>query len=192
MPENYFIEATYQALNFSLSGIPTGAYEDCRFVNCIFTGCNLSSLRFSDCEFEDCDLSNAIVADTAFQEVNFRNCKLLGIDFSEGRLFRFKVDFVSCQLNWASFQGLPLKGTRFENCQLLGTDFTQTNLEGAVFDGANLEETVFSRTNLASADFRTAQNFTIDPEENNLKKAQFSAHSLAGLLAKYQLRIEGA
>lgn len=98
---------------------------------------------------------------------------------------------MSCLLNWATFQGLSMKGTRFENCQLPGTDFTQTNLEEAVFDGANLAGAVFFRTNLMGADFRTAHNFTIDPEENNLKKAQFSAHSLAGLLGKYQLRIEG-
>jgi uncharacterized protein YjbI with pentapeptide repeats len=192
MPESYFTETTYRGIDFSSAGIPAGAYEDCRFLNCVFTGCNLSSYRFSDCEFQDCDLSNTVVADTALQEVIFRNCKLLGIDFSESRLFRFKVNFVNCQLNWASFQALPMKGTRFENCQLIETDFTQTNLEDAVFDGANLAGAVFFRTNLTGADFRTADNFTIDPEENIMKKAQFLAHSLAGLLAKYQLRIEGA
>lgn len=191
MPENYFTEITYQGHDFSRQGVPSGAYEDCRFRNCIFTDCDLSGLRFTDCEFQDCDLSNAVVQDTAFQEVRFRDCKLLGILFSDCRTFRFKVDFFACQLNWASFQALPMKGTRFEKCQLIETDFTQTQLEDAIFDAVNLEGAVFFRTHLVGADFRTADHFSIDPEENDLRKAHFSAYSLAGLLGKYQLRIEG-
>ncbi len=191
MPDNYFVDTTYKAIDFSAKGFPAGDYEDCTFINCIFSGSNLRGSRFADCEFQDCDLSNAEMVDTAFQEVIFRDCKLLGVHFSSCRTFRFKVEFVNSQLNWASFEALSMKTTRFESCQLLGTDFTQADLEKAEFIGTNLEGAVFSRTNLAGADFQTADNFMIDPEENNLKQARFSAHSLAGLLGKYQLRIEG-
>ena len=45
------------------------------------------------------------------------------------------------------------------------------------------------RTNLTEADFRTAQNFSIDPLENQLKKAKFSRENLEGLLEKLQLKI---
>jgi len=113
MPDNYFTDATYKAVDFSAQGLPVGAYEECTFINCILSGSNLNEFRFADCEFQDCDLSNAEMIDTAFQEVIFRDCKLLGVHFSSCRTFRFKVEFVNCQLNWASFQSLPMKGTRF-------------------------------------------------------------------------------
>lgn len=49
---------------------------------------------------------------------------------------------------------------------------------------------VFSRTILKEADFLTASNYIIDPELNNIRKAKFSLSSVAGLLNKYDIKIE--
>ena len=48
----------------------------------------------------------------------------------------------------------------------------------------------FYQTNIEECDFRTAYHFSIDPENNQVKKAKFSANGLAGLLDKYQLKID--
>jgi fluoroquinolone resistance protein len=50
--------------------------------------------------------------------------------------------------------------------------------------------TVFNRTNLEKCDFRTAFDYSIDPETNRLKNARFSTSGISGLLDKYNLIIE--
>ena len=47
----------------------------------------------------------------------------------------------------------------------------------------------FSQTILKNADLSTSYNFIIDPDSNNIKNAKFSVHGLAGLLAKYDIKI---
>jgi fluoroquinolone resistance protein len=43
---------------------------------------------------------------------------------------------------------------------------------------------------LEKADFRTAYNYSIDPEKNRIKKAKFSIFGVTGLLDKYDIEIE--
>jgi uncharacterized protein YjbI with pentapeptide repeats len=68
-------------------------------------------------------------------------------------------------------------------------DFTKTNITGAIFDQCYLENAIFSETILEKSDFRTAYNFSIDPQENRLQRAKFSKDNLAGLLTKYKIDI---
>jgi uncharacterized protein YjbI with pentapeptide repeats len=74
---------------------------------------------------------------------------------------------------------------------MMETDFTEADMTDAHFHNCNLDRAFFSRTILKNADFRSSYNFTIDPDNNNLKKARFSVQGLPGLLAKYDIRIEG-
>ncbi|MGI8788822.1 MAG: hypothetical protein ACR2HG_13805 [Pyrinomonadaceae bacterium] len=43
---------------------------------------------------------------------------------------------------------------------------------------------------MEKADFQTAYNYSIDPESNRIKKAQFSIPGIARLLDKYEIEIE--
>jgi uncharacterized protein YjbI with pentapeptide repeats len=83
-----------------------------------------------------------------------------------------------------------MKKSRFIGCSLVEVDFATADLSGAVFDKSNLSMAVFKQTNLENADFRAAENYALDPAENRMKKAKFSASGLAGLLSKYNLVIE--
>ena len=65
-------------------------------------------------------------------------------------------------------------------------------MRGAIFDKCDMAKAKFEKTNLEKADFRTAINFTIDPEKNRLKKARFSSAGLPGLLYKYDIEIDNA
>ena len=80
--------------------------------------------------------------------------------------------------------------TKFDKCSLKETDFTEVNLSASVFSDCDLTGAIFSNTILEKVDFRTANNYSIDPEFNKLKKAKFSAFNLDGLLYKYQLDID--
>ena len=69
-------------------------------------------------------------------------------------------------------------------------DFTESDLTGAIFSNCNLTKSLFDNTILEKADLRTAYNYSIDPENNRVKKAKFSVPGLPGLLDKYDLEIE--
>jgi len=79
--------------------------------------------------------------------------------------------------------------TAFIKSSLKEVSFSRTNLSQAVFGECDLSGTVFSSTNLTAADMRTAFNYSIDPELNTLKQAQFSLHGIEGLLNKYGIKI---
>ncbi len=80
--------------------------------------------------------------------------------------------------------------TLFKNSQLQGIDFTETDLTSAVFDNCDLSQAIFDLSILEKADFRTAYNYSINPENNRLKKAKFSVLGLSGLLDNYDIEIE--
>ena len=126
---------------------------------------------------------------TFLQSVTFKNCKILGVNFSECQDFLFSVSFQSCMLDYVSFAGKKMVKTSFAKCSLKQADFTQTNLSGSAFGDCDLMDAVFARTNLTEAKLDTAYNYTIDPEINILKKASFSINGVAGLLSKYGIKI---
>ena len=91
---------------------------------------------------------------------------------------------------FSSFNKTKLKNTVFENSQLHETDFTECVLTNSVFDNCDLTRATFGNSNLEKVDFKTAYNFTVDPEFNRIKKAKFSIENISGLLRKYDIIIE--
>jgi uncharacterized protein YjbI with pentapeptide repeats len=165
-------------------------FEAYRFINCDFSGANLSGLRFTDCLFERCNLSSASLANTALQNVAFDECKLLGLQFTACRDMLFGVHFDQCQLRYASFAARKMPGTRFIGCNLDDADLVSADLTAAVFQNCSLAGAVFQNTRLVEADFTTATGFIIDPETNPLQRARFTLPGLLGVVAKYELVVE--
>ena len=119
-------------------------YDNCTFVDCAFKEADLSTSSFLECRFIDCDFSNAQVKTSSFKEVDFEGCKMIGVNFSECNPFMLALKFTNCNLNFASFFKLPLKGTHF----------VESNLKEADFIEAKLAETIFSSCDLAGARFK--------------------------------------
>ena len=165
-------------------------FDEFRFVNCNFSGANLSRMRFTDCLFERCNLTTMSLADTALQNVAFDECKLLGLQFTACRDMLFGVHFDQCQMRYTSFAGRKMPTTRFVGCGLEEADFADADLSEAVFKNCALAGAVFQNTRLVGADFTTATGFVIDPESNPIQKARFTLHGLLGVVAKYELVIE--
>jgi uncharacterized protein YjbI with pentapeptide repeats len=192
MSRAYVRNQKYEGVNFTTAGDLSkgGEYEGCVFAACNFSGVDLSRMIFIDCRFEQCDLSMAKLINTSFQDVYFKGCKQLGLRFDEcsGKILSFS--FEACILNLSAFSGLKLKGTRFKDCLLREVDFGSCDLTQADFSNSDLDRALFQNTILEGADFRTAYNFTIDPEMNRLRKARFSTQGLVGLLGKYQIVVE--
>lgn len=186
MQKTYTVDRTFDG-NDSLN---KGEYENCIFNGCDFTGSDLSDYQFLDCVFDGCNFSMATLGNTAFRNVQFKECKMLGLQFDTCNEFGLSFYFDGCQLNHSSFYKTNIKKTVFKNSQLHETEFTETDLTSAVFDNCDLSQATFDQTILDKADFRTAYNYSIDPEINRIKKAKFSLSDVFGLLFKYDIEIE--
>lgn len=183
-------DAVYIKQDYTNTPLPKAEYDNCNFTDCNFESASLTGIVFTDCSFQDCNISNANVKGTAFKEIIFTDCKLTGLSFSIADPFLFSVGFERCILQLASFYKLKMKGTKFISCNLNDADFAETDLTNAVFNDCSLAKAVFDNTILEKADFRTAINYSINPETNRIKKAKFSMPSVSGLLDKYNIIIE--
>ena len=164
------------------------------FVKCVFDSCNFSNSDlggndFMDCRFKNCNLAMAKVKNSGLNNALFSGCKIMGVDFSECNRFLFSFQFENCVLDYSTFVRTKMKGTHFMNTSLKQVDFEGTDLTGAVFKDCDLSEAAFINSNLERTDFSTARHFSIDPNLNKMKSANFSYRELAGLLHKYQLNI---
>lgn len=198
MTQVFIEEKTFDKIDFTQTPLSKGEYEYCTFLNCDLSYANLSEIKFLECEFSGCNLSLARLAQTALKDIKFKNCKMLGLSFGDCNEFGFAVNFDTCILDRSSFvdttaalkKRVKLKQTIFKKSQLYEVDFTECDLSAASFDLCDLTGAIFKDTILEKADFRTAFNYSIDPESNRIKKAKFSRSGLAGLLEKYDLELE--
>lgn len=186
----FIADENYEGRNFNNQILELATYEDCVFTNCTFTNQHLSGFNFVECRFENCDLSNAQLGNTAFREVTFKGCKMLGLHFEHCNGLIFSAHFTDCQLDFSCFYQRNLKNSSFNACSLKEVDFGEANLSGASITNCDLTNATFDYTNLEKADLRESFNFTIDPENNRIQKAKFTASTLGGLLRKYNLEIE--
>jgi len=163
-------------------------YESVEFRSCNFT--DLSGINFTDCLFTSCNLSNAEVGKCKMQDIKFKDCKLIGINFFQTLDFGFAIEFENCLLDYASFAQKKMNKSAFKNCKLHGANFTQSDLSKITMENCDLLDAIFDYTNLSGIDFTTNLNFIIDPQLNQVKKTKFSAASLAGLLTRFEIIIE--
>jgi uncharacterized protein YjbI with pentapeptide repeats len=190
MSKTYYAEEEFKGIDFSKEHFEIADYELSRFINCTFAQCNLSEAGFIECTFQGCDLSMAKMNGTALRNTTFTECKLIGLPFDACNSFGFSAEFMACNLHLSSFFQQKMQKSVFRDCQLNEVDFTQADLKESVFDHCDFSKAVFSATQLQKSDFRSSYNYSIDPEENRIKGAQFSIHGLPGLLDSYGIVIE--
>ena len=189
METKFFDNQLFESNNYSEQIVRGIEFQECTFKKCSFLNSNFAGNKFLDCKFDECDLSMMKLNSTFLQNSVFKDCKMLGVNFSECQDFLFSVSFKSCLLDYTSFAGKKMIKTNFTKCSLKQADFTQANLSGSVFEEVDLTDAVFLRTNLTEGKLETAYNYSIDPEINVLKKARFSVNGVAGLLSKYVIKI---
>jgi fluoroquinolone resistance protein len=179
-----------ERINYSDAILVNHEFTECLFKNCNFTKSDLSDAVFMDCQFIDCNFSLTRLNDCGIKNVDFTNCKIMGIDFSKASNFLFSASFHSCILDYSVFTAKKMKKANFVDCSLKEVDFSGVDLTSAVFDNCDLLNVTFENTILEKCDFRTARNYSFDPELNQIKKAKFSHLGISGLLRKYDIVIE--
>lgn len=185
----YIHDSSFEQVDYTTQPLVEGEYENCVFKNCNFHEQNLSEFQFIDCQFIDCDLSLAKLNGTTFREVDFNNCKLLGLLFTDCHPFGLSFSFRHCILNYSSFYNLKIRKTTFDHSQFEEVDFTESDLTASKFIECNLNRSTFDHTILEKVDFRTSHYYSIDPERNRIRKAKFSIPDIVGLLDKYDIEI---
>jgi len=182
-------DQTFTNISYAEKRVEREEFQSCIFKQCDFSNSRFSGDKFLDCTFINCNLSLMKLPDTTLSNAIFKDCKIMGVIFSECRDFLFSVQFESCQLDYASLMNRKMPKTKFIKCSMKDANFSQANLSGSLFDECDLSGTIFNKTDLSFTNFTTAYNYSIEPELNNLKKAIFSIHGLGGLLDKYGIKI---
>lgn len=180
---------TFTGLALTEETIKGVTFEECRFEDCSFITCKFEGCRFLGTTFSGCVLSAVVPMNSRFDEATFKNCKVIGIDWTRTAETR-KLRFTDCQLNYSNFRFLALPGLKMERCEVKDADFIEAKLKGASFAGSDLEKSRFFKTDLTGADFRRAVNYSIDPGTNTLKGAKFSLPEAIALLESLDIIIE--
>lgn len=186
----YYINQVFEKISILPKHANEGQFDECTFRNCDFTLTDFSGCDFIQCTFEGCNLSMVKFGHIGFDTVQFNDCKMVGIDFSNTKDFLFGIDFKNCILDYAAFMKKKNRKCQFINCSLKGADFSEADFTSAKFEQCDLNTAVFMHSILTGANFTTAYNFTIDPEKNLLKKAKFSLDGLPDLLTAYGIVVD--
>ena len=177
--------------------------EHSDFVGCKFKHISASetawlSCSFRDCKFIDSNLDLMKVDRSVFQSVQFTNCKMMGINWTNAswwgrqgiaQLIK-KINFKDCVLNYSSFMGLNLAGIKIVGCIVHEVDFSEAILSKADFSDSDLTKAIFRSSDLRKADFRKAKNYAFSPLDNKINKARFSLPEAMSLLHSMDIELE--
>ena len=187
----HFYDTTFNGLQEQAFTLQKGEYEKCVFKNLDLSNKKLFEMRFFDCEFIHCNLSMANIAQTVFSGCQFTACKMLGLHFDHCSAFGLSFNFTECNLSHSVFYKLKIPKTQFISCLLHECDFTDADLNTSLFNDCDLLHSKFERTILEKANLSTAINYSIDPDQNKIKKAKFSLPEVLHLLDKFGIVIDG-
>ena len=181
-----YYDSQFEKLNLTESAFNDVVFEDCEFIECDFSQAAFTHCKFSHCTFERCNLSLLDVSATKLFELDFIDCKLLGIDWVKATWAfyhrDFNLSFVRCVLNDSSFFGLTLHELVLDACTVHNVDFREGDYTDSAMTDCDFRHSLFMHTNLQSVDFTDSFNYVIDVLENNVKKATFSRLEAMSLL----------
>jgi len=164
-------------------------FYSCKIVGLEFNNKSLKNSIFNECEFIHCNFSNTEFIDLSIRASNFLNCKLLGLDLSTLNSF-FDNHFEDSQIKLTSFYQMKLSGIQFKNTDITESDFNSTELKNAKFLNSDLRETSFDMAVLDKADFSTARNYLINPNNTSLKNAVFSLPEAISFLKAIGIKLK--
>lgn len=183
--QHYFEESFDNQILLSLD-ISNSEFEECEFNDCDFASSIFAHCTFINCTFNRCNLSLVKLTSSRVFEVNFVECKLVGIDWTKASWPSFNItselNFVKCILNDSSFFGLTLNELKLDECKLHEVDFRECNLMNSSMVYCDFTNSLFMRTNLQDVDFTESCHFNINVLENNVSQAKFSRFEALSLL----------
>lgn len=188
-PQSSYYQKTLSGITLSKTTIKDCEFEECNFTKLNLSECRIEKCKFINCKFEDCIFSTVKPTDSSFLEIEFKDCKVQGFDWTLALRIN-SLAFTNCQINYSNFRFLKLQKTKLINSVAKEADFTECNLSESDFSGTDFEGSIFFKTNLTKVNFIRASNYFIDIRTNTLKKAKFSFPQVIGLLRSLDITIE--
>lgn len=187
--QDEFVRETWTKESLSGRDLGKRVFEECVFRHCRFNDASLKSSRFLDCRFEHCDLSNAAFDNATLRGPVFSDSKLVGVAWNRVQRLE-RPGFRDCVLNLGNFKGLALAKLALKDCVAKEADFSGADLREADFSGSDLAGSLFFHSDLRQADFRSARNYTLVPDQCKLTGARFSYPEVMALLHGLEIEIE--
>ncbi len=188
LDEELYCDEIFKDLDLSHQTLLGIEFDGCTFKNCLFNHTILDFSKFLECHFEYCDLSLVKVKGSLFNDVQFLESKVIGVNWS-ATTAPFEINFDRCDISMSSFYTLDLRRAMITGSKAHDVDFVRTNLEKASFKGTDLAGSSFGDTNLKGADLSQASNYMIDPNKNSLKQTKVSLPEAGSFLHYFDLKI---
>lgn len=186
MREDGYWSRTIEKQDYELLQLEGTEFDGCTFKDCNFSEARFSRCTFTDCVFEGCNLSLLDIDFSRFCEVEFVDCKMVGINWGRGSwsqvLSSAPIAFYRCILNESTFFGLRLQELALEECKAINVDFREGDFSNARLCGTDFSGAQFFKTTLTAADFTDATDYTIDIFVNEIQRAKFERFEALRLL----------
>lgn len=188
-----YVDCLFEAVNISKQLFSDIQFEDCTFNDCDFNEAQFKDCKFIHCQFNRCQMSVVKWPYTELFDVNFVECKLIGVDWTQADWPTFRRDpeltFKHCMLNGASFFALVLNELVFDSCQLRDVDFREGDFTDSKITNCDLFQSLFMRTQLGAVDFTDSVHFDINMLNNTLTHAKFSRFEALNLLQSLDITL---
>jgi uncharacterized protein YjbI with pentapeptide repeats len=150
----------------------------------------LLGTSFCTCVFEGCEIVLAKLANVTLNDVTFRSCKIVGVNFTDCNDFGFSPVFEDCALDGCVVYGKALRKTRIGSSRLVNCDFTECDFRESDFSLSSFDNVRFHNCDLQKADFRTARGYAIDPLSNKVRNLRSSLPEAASFLPFLGIKLE--
>ncbi|MCY1059496.1 pentapeptide repeat-containing protein [Nannocystis sp. SCPEA4] len=188
--DDSFDDVLFSRLDLQGQDIGPREFTGCTFRNCKAQELRLRNCRFEECTFEGCDLTRMRPQGMRALSIQFRNCKLMGVEFSDLGQFP-RLGFDECTLQFASFVALSMRKTTFVGCRITEANFFEVDLSESTFPACDLAQSVFRDCKLRKADFSQAKGLFLDPAVNEAREAIVPLETAALLAMHHGMRVSG-
>lgn len=176
--------------DFSQQVISSTLYEDCDFENCTFQKTEIVESIFRNCSFKGCVWGNVVFRESKLQALRFRESQIMGLHLHPGAVLECLLNIQDCRISYCVFEEMKLSKNRIASSRINDCSFYDCDLSEIDFSDSNFNASQFERNNLKGSDFRRAENYAINPINNQVKGAQFSMPAVLSLLRYFEIEIE--
>ena len=183
-----FEDETFDALDLGGANLGGKVFTDCSLRSCRLGESRWDGARLEDCTFEGCDLTGLVPAGLALRGVEFRRCKMMGIDWTNVGVFP-DFSFADCNLSYCSFVSLRARKLPLVRCILTEATFVEADLTEARFEDCQLAGAKFERCDLRKASFAGSHDLLLDPVGNQVRGAFIPAEAALLLAQSFGLKV---
>jgi uncharacterized protein YjbI with pentapeptide repeats len=185
-----FKDETFDGLELPAASLEGKEFSGCTFRNLKLAESRWDGARLEDCVFDDCDLTRLVPGQIALRGVEFRRCKMMGIEWV-GLAPHPDMRFSDCNLRYCSFIALRAGKTPFVRCALIDASFVDMDLAASTFDDCQLEGARFEGCDLRGATFATSRGLRFDPARNRVQDVSIALEAAVLLAGSFGLKVVG-